>query len=152
MDLGERSSMTPSDFFNSLSGVLDIKLSEDPSRITPSLYNVAAAPNARIVSLSFKLEICGEDGFRDLTDADWRRVGFESPTIRLRSSYSATVVAHKAPNGAHFTVRDLAIAIEETERQSRGASNWFGGIDVHHIFFQGLHVDQDGVWEIAWGS
>jgi hypothetical protein len=31
-------------------------------------------------------------------------------------------------------------------------SEWFGGVDVHHVFFEGLHEDVDGVWVANWGS
>ena len=31
-------------------------------------------------------------------------------------------------------------------------SEWFDGVDVHHVFFEGIHQDSDGVWEIYWGS
>jgi hypothetical protein len=60
------------------------------------------------------------------------------------------VTEHVADGGA-FTVRDLAGAIATTERASRGSSEWFGGIDVHHVFFEGIE-DDDGAWRICWGS
>jgi len=25
-------------------------------------------------------------------------------------------------------------------------------VDVHHIYFEGIHESDDGVWEIEWGS
>jgi hypothetical protein len=56
-----------------------------------------------------------------------------------------------APDGATFTIRDLAAAIAKTERESRERGEWLGGIDVHHIFFEGLSFDDD-VWTISWGS
>jgi len=35
---------------------------------------------------------------------------------------------------------------------TRDSSKWFGGIDVHHVFFEGIHLDEDDVWAIHWGS
>jgi hypothetical protein len=43
-------------------------------------------------------------------------------------------------------------AVAETERQTRDKSEWFDGVDVHHIYFEGIHQGSDGVWEIYWGS
>ena len=34
----------------------------------------------------------------------------------------------------------------------QGNSEWFGGVDVHHVFFEGIHLADDGVWDIYWGS
>jgi hypothetical protein len=51
-------------------------------------------------------------------------------------------------------IDDLIAAIEETERRTRGNTQWFGEIDVHHVYFEGLvpAADAEGVWEIVWGS
>ncbi len=49
-------------------------------------------------------------------------------------------------------MRDLCAAVEETARRSRGSTEWFGGVDVHHGFFEGIHLGEDGVWAIRWGS
>ena len=140
-------------FFNSLSGRLDIKLTESPSPITDKLYNLAAPSTARIASIELRLDVFEEDigNFRLLTDEEWNRVVFRDSTIHIRGA-GDRVVEHRAPNGKWFTTRELAAAIEETERQTRGYSEWFGGIDVHHIFFQGIDVGEDGVWSTSWGS
>src|SRR5687767_5159719 len=116
-------------FFNRLSGRLDITLTESPSRITDSLYNQAAPSTAKIVSIELRLDVFEEDNgdFRPLTDAEWNRVAFRDATIHIRGA-GDRVVEHNAPNGRWFTTRELAAAIEETERQTRGDSEWFGGI------------------------
>jgi hypothetical protein len=140
-------------FFNSLSGRLDIQLTESPSPITDSLYNLAAPPTARIASVELRLDAFEEDkgDFRPLTEDEWNRVAFRDSTIQLRGA-GERVVEHRASNGRWFSTRELAKAIEETERQTRGYSNWFGGIDVHHVFFQGIELGDDGVWSTSWGS
>ena len=63
-----------------------------------------------------------------------------------------TVIEHAPADGLTFTVRDLAKAVEETERHARGDTEWFGGVDVHHRFFEGIRMDEAGVWHISWGS
>ncbi len=60
-------------------------------------------------------------------------------------------VRHTQPD-CEFTVRDVLEAVEETERQTRGQTAWFGGIDVHHVYFEGFDGEEDDVWLIGWGS
>ncbi len=52
----------------------------------------------------------------------------------------------------HFTVRELLQAVEDTERQTRGKSDWFDGVDIHHVYFEGLHEEEPGIHTIYWGS
>jgi hypothetical protein len=141
------------DFFNRLSGRLEVTLTENPERITERLHNLAAPATARLARIELRLEVFEEEAgaFRALTDDESNRIAFRRSTIHLRG-LGERVVQHAAPNGRWFTVRELAAAVEETERQTRGDSEWFGGIDVHHVFFQGIHEGNDGVWTISWGS
>jgi hypothetical protein len=140
------------EFFNRISGRLAIKLSEEPQRAAPHMLNLVSPPSARVTNVSFVAQVLEQDKFRDLTEAEWSRVVLRTPDIRMRSGEAEdTVVRHSAPNGREFTVRDLANAIEETERQARGDSNWMGGVDVHHIFFEGITFEE-GAWYIGWGS
>jgi hypothetical protein len=48
-------------------------------------------------------------------------------------------------------VRDLKRAVACSERVSRQDSDWKGGIDVHHIYFEGIELEDD-VWMIGWAS
>jgi hypothetical protein len=141
------------EFFNSLRGKLEIEL-DTPAEPIGDLLNLRASPEARIVRLELRAEVFLPDTevFRPLTAAELDSVAFRGGAIRLRSE-DGEAVSHAAPNGSHFTVRDLLCAVEETERQTRGGSEWFGGIDVHHVYFEGIHSDDDDdVWEIYWGS
>jgi hypothetical protein len=141
-------------FFNKLSGRLDVRLSEATQPISEGLLNRAAPPAAQIEGVSLSLRVFEDieaDDFRDLTEEEWNRVVLRAPVILL-CGLDERVVEHRAPDGVAFTVRDLAAAIAETERQTRGATNWFGGVDVHHVYFEGLMLDDDGVWTIGWGS
>jgi len=141
------------DFFNQLSGSLDIKLSEPTEAIAPNLANQKANPTATIESISLTLTVYLEDkeDFRDLTEEELDQVAIACPSIRL-SSEEGEPVSHDAPNGESFRIRDLIDAIVETERKTRGGTEWFGGIDVHHVFFEGLDESGEGEWEICWGS
>jgi hypothetical protein len=140
------------EFFNGLSGRLKIELTQEPQPISPHLSNVAAGPEAKIVSLTFRMDVWDGRGFRELGEDDWSRVALCAPAIRMRNCrVPDVVVEHSSPDGNAFTVRDLAAAVEETDRRARGDTEWFGGIDVHHVYFEGIR-DVDGVWEIHWGS
>lgn len=140
------------EFFNRLSGELEIELTEAPERIA-DLANLAAPPTARLVSVALRLEVFEDDDFRPLTADELGRVVLRTPRIRMRSyQLEKVVVEHEAPAGARFTVADLGAAVEATERRTRGDTEWFGGIDVHHIFFEGIELGDDGVWMIWWGS
>lgn len=140
-------------FFNKLSGKLEIELSVPPHRYTPSLENLQASPDAKVVRLKLIAEVYEEatKTFRNLTADELSSVAFRGSEIRLRND-SGRVVSHRAPNGKYFTVLELLGAVEETERQTRDDTEWLEGVDVHHVFFEGIHDAGDGVWEVYWGS
>lgn len=153
--IGDRSKVSVPDdvkFFNSILGNLKIELTEPPQRL-PSLANEKALPTAKIKTLRFvpKMDDPQRDQYRELSAEELGRIAFPQPEIRLKGQ-ARRVVSHKAPNGKYFTVHDLLSAVEETERLTRGESTWFGGIDIHHTFFEGIHPAADNVWEIHWGS
>lgn len=149
-------------FFNKLAGRLDIRLSEPAVPVAPGWLNLKAPPLARIEDVSLTVQFADESEEdtpwdllpdpRDLTEEEWNRVVLRTPAIRMRGEDGAEVVEHQAPDGLTFAVRDLAAAIAETERKTRGWTEWEGGIDVHHIYFEGIHLEEDGVWFIQWGS
>ena len=89
--------------------------------------------------------------FRDLTEAEPQLEIFRYPSIRLRGE-GGGAVEHKAPNEKSFTIKDMITAIEATEKISRRNSKWLGGIDVHHIYFEGIYQNENADWEISWGS
>jgi hypothetical protein len=138
------------EFFNHLSGRLEIALTEPTELIRENLINRKAPPTATIKSLALCASVFENHAFRDLTDEELTRVAFDAPEIKLRGR--GAVVTHRAPNGRCFTVGELLAAVEETERQTRQQGEWFGGIDVHHVFFQGISPEDGGVWSISWGS
>jgi hypothetical protein len=139
-------------FFKTLSGKLEIDLTA-PTEQIGTLENVRATPEAAIRSLRLVAEVYNRDSqtFRSLTPEELQSVAFQGSEINLRSEADETV-SHQAPNGKFFTVQDLLNAVEETERQTRDQSEWFDGVDVHHVYFEGIHDRGDGAWQIAWGS
>lgn len=137
-------------FFEGFSATLEIELTEPTQQIAPSLYNEKASPSAAIKSLVIRAVVYEDDDPRDLTPGELDQVVVDQPEMSLRGL--GDVIHHHAPNGKHFTLGDVLAAITETERKTRHQSEWFGGIDVHHRFFEGIALEKDGVWRIYWGS
>ena len=52
----------------------------------------------------------------------------------------------------YFTVQEMADIILDFEKMDRPKTRWFGGIDAHHIFFEGIEKNTDGSYRICWGS
>jgi hypothetical protein len=140
------------EFLNGLSGTLVIELTEPAQQAAPHLMNLVAPKTARIKSVAMDFSVYEGEDDRKLTDEEWSRVVIHAPRIRMRSVDTEDIVVdHDAPNGSTFTVRNLADAIAKTERDSREHGEWLGGIDVHHVFFEGIELEDD-VWTICWGS
>lgn len=143
-------------FFNRLSGVLAVELTQKAKPWEGSrLMNVFADPKAKIVKVGLDVQVFPDDDaidndFRELTDEEWKQEVIKAPSINIRGA-SGDIVEHKSAKGV-FTIKDLIKAVEKTERKTRGKTNWFGGVDVHHIFFEGMEKSKDGVWETFWGS
>ncbi len=136
-------------FLREVGGSLEVKLTEPAVKITPKLLNQKAPATAKLKSVKLDSYVFEGEDMRPLTAVELDRVVFRGSMIEL--SGLGKPVRHTA-TGCVFTVRDVLQAVEETERQTRGASEWFEGIDVHHVFFEGLRPGDGGVWEIGWGS
>lgn len=137
--------------FNRLRGDLEIELTEPTQQTAPHLLNRKAPPAASIKSVRLRMSVFEGTNRRPLTDSELASIAFDRPQIRLRGE-SGDEMAHEAPNGRYFTVRDLIAAVERTERETRADAEWLGGIDVHHTYFEGLEPADDGSWSICWGS
>jgi len=140
------------EFFNTISGTLEIKLSKEPVSGKNLSGNKFAESDAKIISMELKPEIYMPEMefFRTVTPEEMQKVAYNDKSVELVSE-SGISVKHDAPNGKYFTVKSLLDAVEETERQTRGKTEWFGGIDVHHIYFEGIHCEE-GQRLIFWGS
>jgi hypothetical protein len=82
------------------------------------------------------------------------QIAWDKPSITMASGVQGCTDkrTYIAPNKKHFTVKELVEVVEEWERIDRPRSNWFGGVDEHHIFFEGLKVDENNVAVSLWGS
>ena len=150
------------ELFQQLSGTVDIELSKKTVPLgSPMSMMVRAVEGAKVRNVSFTPQVYlrnrqdGEEPFRDLTAKERKLVAYAQPSIRV-SSYAcitpSRVIEHPAPNGKHFTIDDLIDVVERQELQTRDETDWFGGVDCHHVFYEGLHLQKDGTWQIYWGS
>jgi hypothetical protein len=139
-------------FFNRLSITLRIELDPPAQRAAPHMLNLVASPDARVTAIAADVLVLTDADERELTNAEGQRVVLRAPSIHLQNLDAERRVEHRAPDGSAFTVRDLIAAIVETERQVRSDTRWVGGVDVHHVFFEGIEQSPDGTWQVAWGS
>jgi hypothetical protein len=140
------------EFNKKFTGILHVRMNKLPERIAPgtNLMNERAAEDATIKSIDFQSQVYEGGEFREPSRDELDSVLVERPEIRLKS-YGEEIV-HKARNGKHFTVREIIDAILVTEKATRGQSEWFGGPDIHHIYFEGIHPQPDGTFRVYWGS
>ena len=126
------------DTFNEkFTGHLQIKLSKAAVPVSQRVMNGKAIPSAKIISLKLNVEIFDEDKFRKATQEELDEIIFDIAKITIRSLESLST-EHMAPNSKNFTVKDFFAAIEEHERVIRPKINWFGGVDIHHVCFEGI--------------
>lgn len=52
----------------------------------------------------------------------------------------------------YFTIQEMVDMVVEFEKVDRPKTRWFGGIDAHHVFFEGLRKQKDGSYSVCWGS
>ena len=52
----------------------------------------------------------------------------------------------------HFTIQEMVDMVVEFEKVDRPKTCWFGGIDAHHVYFEGLCKQKDGSYSVCWGS
>ena len=100
-----------------------------------------------IASLRIRWRAFEDDGLRDVTEEEWSRVAVQSSSLLMTSADGTSpAIEHRAADGVAFTVRDLARAVEETERKSRVSTS-----AAQHAYFEGLEK-RDGTYAIRWGA
>ena len=92
----------------------------------------------------------------ELTRDEQAKAGYVGKTLvlkgRSRDGRVVDTTRHTYYNEkGFFTVAEVVALIVEFERIDRPKSLWFGGIDCHHVYFQGLRPDSDGdAFYISW--
>ena len=122
----------------------------EPSLPLKPLLNHRETPNSNIVSLTHStISIFDEGEGVDLTDEELNQPGFIGAQITLCDT--DTKISYKNEKG-YFTILELVEVIVEFEKVARTKTTWFGGIDTHHIYFEGVTPCSDEGWYTHWGS
>ena len=91
-----------------------------------------------------------DDTFRYATDEELNEIVYPFNEITISTHNFNKTFTSKSEDG--FTTKELFYNIIEHEKESRPLTDWFGGIDAHHIFFEGLDKRLDGSYSVFWGS
>jgi len=129
---------------------------EEYDRVRDSGTGVEGSEVEAHASIDFQNVKCSDPLIRDirpLYDEEWKSVAYHAPHITLVSD-KCPAKTFKAPNGRNFSVMELLRVVEEWEQLDRCRAGWYGVVDLSGTWFEGLHEreDEDGVWEIHWGS
>ena len=128
-----------------LSFCLDIETTQQLVSMSPhsNMLNEKLPPSATIIAINSTeptiYPIDKDEDPHELTDDELDEIMFAMPSITISQGYGSdeTITKVEAPNGKIFTVQDLVDAVVAIERNERPKRQWFGGIDCHHIFFEG---------------
>ena len=70
----------------------------------------------------------------------------------ISNSTSKGCIEKKFFSEGGFTVRHMLEVIAEFEKLARPYTDWFGGMDLHHVFFEGFCLEGDHRFSLSWGS
>ena len=90
----------------------------------------------------------------ELSDDELQSRGFHGSHMQLRADRDAEVTEKSYHSDKeYFTIQEVIANIIDFEMARRPKTNWFGGIDDHHVFFEGMIPNADGAsFNICWGS
>lgn len=101
--------------------------------------------------------------FIELTHEEKQEAGFMGKELTLESVWKTmdspprivkktTRRTYKTRND-FFSIAEVVKIVEKFERIDRPKSKWFGGVDCHHVHFEGLRLNSEGdAFAICWGS
>ena len=134
-------------------GSLNIEVTEPLLSISLNEY---ATPTAQLESITFEGNTFDGEDIHEVTEEQLAETAFDHPEINLvwqPAPGRDYLVCHRdAPNGTHFTLQDLIDTIVGAETLFRPHSEWFGGIDTSHTFFEGFTQHGEHTFSIFWGS
>jgi hypothetical protein len=133
-----------------------------PTQISPNLLNHCENPKSSIIGISHTelIDFDKHDSYKHellkLTEEELNQTGFIGDEITVSDGNRGgdTEITYLSKDG-QFTVLELVKVIVEFEKVARSNSDWFGGVDTHHRFFEGISsFTHDGavVHTIRWGS
>ena len=84
---------------------------------------------------------------KEATAEQLNEKGFIGSSITLNGILSGTFTNSKG----YWTISEMVQNIVNFERLNRPKTEWFGGIDTHHVFFENL-IGEGNDYSIYWGS
>lgn len=150
----------PTDLLNKVSFVLNISTTNTaPQR--GMLLNRFEQPDSKIKAIrASPPTLYADNESHELSQADLRQPAFHGSVLTLYSNWrdhrgatvDTTCRSFRSTKG-YFTVAEVVANIVAFEKIDRPKSLWFGGIDCHHVFFEGLHAAElPGTYGVSWGS
>ena len=148
---------------NSLCFTLDIETTNTAPQ-HGMLLNRFEQPDSRIKSINV-----GEVTYYDsdsgehvpYTKAELKEMpGYTADTMTFKSVWhdldtdeiTGTTIKTFTQEGG-FSCWDVIKCIKKFEKLDRPKTKWFGGIDCHHVFYEGIHFNKDKkTLGISWGS
>lgn len=146
---------------------LNFTLDIETTNTTPQrgmLLNRFEEPDSRIKKIRIK-NVTHYDQDADecviLTKAQLKKMpGYTADTMTFKNTWindetnettDSTCMTFKKEGG--FSCWEVIKNIKEFEKIDRPKSEWFGGVDCHHVFYEGIYFNPDGkTLGISWGS
>ena len=130
---------------------INIETSEAP-RATNRM-NRFEVPAAQLLRIQSGRPEWGSTG-RELSDDELQSPGFHGSPMQLRADRDAEVTEKSYHSDKeYFTIQEVIANIVDFEMARRPKTNWFGGLDAHHVYFEGMFPSADGAsFNIWWGS
>ena len=156
-------SVGPTPYMRKLNFVLQI----NTTNTTPQrgmLLNRFEMPDSEITSMTASNLTVYDPVMNDLIDQtphDLSQPGFIGNVLVLQNEYVdklGNIVAKtrkvSTRKKGYFTAKEVVDAVLAFEKIDRSKSCWFGGIDCHHIFFEGIRPlrSDKKAFGIGWGS
>lgn len=153
----------PTEYMNNLNFVLNIATTKTAPQCG-MLLNRFEEPDSKIIHLSVPsvgLYNNQSNECEEQTKDDLKRVGFYGSYVilyneRIDEAGNVTNTTKRTYTNkkGYFTVYEMIKNIVKFESVERPKSLWFGGVDCHHVFFEGIHSNSalNGSYCVSWGS
>ncbi len=128
------------------------------------LLNRFEEPDSRIISINIGEVSYYDEKVGDLvpyTKAKLKTMpGYTADTMTFKSVWhdmktneiTGTTIKTFTQEGG-FSCWDVLKCIKKFEKRDRPKTQWFGGIDCHHVLYEGIHFNKDNkTLGISWGS
>ena len=154
-----RSNGVTRDFNKNVHFLLDIDTDKPRVAMGP-LLNRFESPDANVVNIGHTdIEKWDDADMIPLTQEELDVPAFIGSEISLSSvrfdrKGKKVTASHMSfcNHAGYFTIQEMVDMVVEFEKVDRPKTCWFGGIDAHHIYFEGLRKEKDGSYRILWGS